>query len=371
MEDARAQAAIETLDRQILAVGRGPVTFTAEALDRLRVLLEVHAAELRSARAGSMAMRGIAARSAAAVAGHLAACPGPLALRRLAALLPITDDEGGGGRGTDEATATDYAQGISAMAAWEASVGPDSRLRGAVQKAMGRITRTCRERIESHMHLSTDDDIPDVRLLARDILRIEAVEWAVEIAGGPGQSEGLRVLAHRAARQSVIWAGTVFRRFKVGPDEFSHFDAVATLSAVDDLLVVILRVLESDRDDRKAGSHPFVLTLGEQAIQEFVDGLEHMTNRYLEMAEQNLLLGGAPGAFVRSVLLVLQRILRLGHALMPSVNVMEIRLNHEATLVRMVAMRAKLRSAQTMPGASQDLQTRLSVLDNALAEVGA
>ena len=74
---------------------------------------------------------------------------------------------------------------------------------------------------------------------------------------------------------------------------------------------------------------------------------------------------------MRSILLVLQRILRLGHALLPSVDVMQIRLNHEATLVRMVAMRAKLRSAQTMPGASRDLQTRLSVLEDALAEVGA
>ena len=82
-------------------------------------------------------------------------------------------------------------------------------------------------------------------------------------------------------------------------------------------------------------------------------------------------MGGAPGAFVRSVLLVLQRVLRLGHALLPSVNIMEIRANHEATLVRVVAMRAKLRAAQTMPGASRDLQTRLAVIEDALAEVGA
>ena len=370
MEEARAQAAIETLNRQILSVGEGAAPLTPDGLDRLRVLLEVHASELRSARAGSMALRGIAARSTAAVAAHLVNGPGPLALSRLAALLQISDDEGAD-RGPDEATATDYAHGVAAMAGWEASVGPDSRLRGTIQKAMAAITRTCRDRIDSHMQPNTDDDIPDVRLLARDILRIEAVEWAVEIAGCRGQAEGLRVLAHRAARQSVVWAGTVFRRFKAGPDEFSHFDAVATLSAVDDLLVVILRVLDSDRDDRKAGSHPFVLTLGEQAIQDFVDGLQHMTNRYLEMAEQNLLVGGAPGAFVRSVLLVLQRVLRLGHALLQSVNIMEIRANHEATLVRVVAMRAKLRAAQTMPGASRDLQTRLAVIEDALAEVGA
>src|SRR3546814_18790899 len=65
-------------------------------------------------------------------------------------------------------------------------------------------------------------------------------------------------------------------------------DVVATVSAVDDLLVVILRVMESDRDARQAGSHPFVLTLGEQALQDFVNGLQHMTNRYLDIVDRHL-----------------------------------------------------------------------------------
>ena len=179
MEEARAQAAIETLNRQILSVGEGAAPLTPDGLDRLRVLLEVHASELRSARAGSMALRGIAARPTAAVAAHLVNGPGPLALSRLAALLPISDDEGAD-RGPDEATATDYAQGVAAMAGWEASVGPDSRLRGTIQKSMAAITRTCRDRIDSHMQPNTDADIPDVRLLARAILRIhrDADEWA-------------------------------------------------------------------------------------------------------------------------------------------------------------------------------------------------
>src|SRR3546814_1235507 len=102
-------------------------------------------------------------------------------------------------------------------------------------------------------------------------------------------------------------------------------------SAVDDLLVVILRVMESDRDARQAGSHPFVLTLGEQALQDFVNGLQHMTNRYLDIVDRHLVGDGAAGSFAMSVLQVLRRILRLGHALAPFVMMTAFRPNHAAT----------------------------------------
>lgn len=370
-DDDRRRAAVEAVERQILAIGRGALTLSADKVDRLRGLLDVHGGEIRSARSGSLDLRTIAARSARAVAGHLAAHVCPLCLPRFAALLPITDALDAAHRNPGEATAADYGDLIAAMFQWEAGAGDDSRLRAAIRQRMAGIVRTCRERIEQRLQVDNASDIPDVRLLARDILRVEAVEWAVEVAAGQGQAEPLRQLAHRAARQAVQWAGTVFERFKAGPDEFSHFDAVATLSAVDDLLVVILRVLESDRDARRAGSHPFVLTLGEQAMQDFVTGLQHMTGRYLDIADQHLVSGGAAGSFVLSVLQVLQRILRLGHALVPTVDMLEMRTNHEAALVRMVAMRARLRSSLQMPGASRDYEARLAVLDAALADVGA
>lgn len=370
-DDDRRRAAIDAVERQILSVGRGVATLSADKLDQLRAMLDVHAGELRWARSGSLDARSAGARSARAVAEHLGAYACPLCLSRFGALLPISDEVEGAARRPGEATATDYAETIAAIFQWEAGIAQESRLRAAIQKRMAGVVRTCRSRIEQRMQVGADDDIPDVRLLARDILRIEAVEWAVELAGGVGQAEPLRQLAHHAARKAVQWAGKVFERFKAGPTEFSHFDAVATLSAVDDLLVVILRVLESDRDARRAGSHPFVLTLGEQALQDFVNGLQHMTNRYLDIAEQHLTSGGAAGSFVLSVLQVLQRILRLGHALAPSVDMMEIRLNHESALVRMVAMRAKLKSSLQMPGASRDYETRLAVLETALADVGA
>lgn len=365
----RKQASIETIERQIIQTFSGQNPPDADGLEQVKAMLQAHGEELRAGRADSAAMRAMADRSAAAVAAHLVEVVCPMLLARLGASLPISDDRSTG-RSAGEASAVDYAEAIACLFAWETAVGADTRLRSAIQTRLGTITRACRVRIERHLQVCSDEDFPDVRLLARDILRVEAVEWVVGIAGGPAQARDLRHLAHHAARKAVQWAGQVFDRFKAEPDEFSHFDAVATLSAVDDLLVVILRILESDQDDRRAGSHPFVLTLGEQALQDFANGLEHMTRRYLEIAETHLLAEGAAGAFVLSVLQLLQRILRLGHALLLTVDIMEIHLNHAATRRRTTALRATLQKALAKPGASKDYPARLAVLDAALASSG-
>lgn len=369
-KDERGRAVQRAIEGHIQSIGNGVQSLSANDLSQLRSLLGAHAEEVRAARAGAASERGEGGRSAAAVADHLAAVIAPLVLARFASLLPIGVDGHPPRRAPSEATATEYAETIAAIFAWEASVGPDTRLRSAVRGQIAAVTRACRTRIEAHLQVQSDDDIPDVRLLSRDILRIEAVEWAVEVAAGSGQAEEIRRLAHHAARKAIQWAGHVFDRFKAGPSEFSHFDAVATVSAADDLLVVILRVLEGDRDDRAAGSHPFVLTLGEQAMQEFVSGLEHMTKRYLDIADLYLLRSGTDGAFLQSILLVLHRILRLSHALLPWLNIMELRLNHDATVIRMVALRSKLRASLRDPDAPRDYRARLAVLETALGELG-
>jgi len=366
----RRMLSMAAVESEILAIGAEDGRFSGNILRLLAATLETHIADVRSVRAGSGEMRTAAARTVAAVSEHLARNLCPPALARFAALMPIAVDDAEPmvkGEGTGE----DYADALAALFAWESAVGQDSRLRSMIQNQIAVITRTCRARIDSHLRIASAEDIPDVRLLARDILRVEAVEWLIGIAGGKAQAQPLRQLAHHAARQAVIWAGKVFARFKERPDEFSHFDAVATLSAVDDLLVVILRVLESDREDRSQGSHPFVMTVGEQALQAFIDGMEHMTRRYLDIAESLLVRGGIDGSFLTSVLAVLHRILRLGHALLPMVEMIEVRQNHEAALARMVAMRSKLRGALTMPGASADYQVRLTVIEKALNDLGA
>ena len=367
--EERDRATVATIERQILSYGLEKNTLTGDDLDHLKALLDAHGTALRRAKAGPPSMRVIAEQSAGVVAAVLTSEVGRVILQRFAALMPIAGTDGSH-RSAGEANTTEYAEAVAALFAWEAAVGPDARMRASIRTCLAAIVETCRSRIDGYLQVRDDEDVPDVRLLARDILRLEAIEWAIAIAGGAGQAEGVRALAHRAARQAVTWAGKVFERFRARPDELSHFDAIATLSAVDDLLVVILRVLDGERDDRRAGSNPFVLNLGEQALRDFAVGLEHMTGRYLGIAERHLLASGTTGDFVLSVLSVLQRILHLGQALMPSVDLPGVRSNHEMILRRMVAMRTALRASLEIAGAPVAHRARLAVLNAALVDIG-
>src|SRR3546814_16008703 len=109
-------------------------------------MLDVHAGELRTARLGSLDMRTLAARSTAAVAGHLGAHACPLCLTRFGALLPISDDVGSLPRRPGEATDTIYAEAVSAMFRWESNVGRGTQLAAAIHKRFAEGGRPCRAR---------------------------------------------------------------------------------------------------------------------------------------------------------------------------------------------------------------------------------
>lgn len=366
----RTRASIDSIDRQILRIGAERAWLSGEDVAQLLAMLGVHAAAVRNARSEALTIRGPVWRSMEAVSKHLVERLGPLVLDRFEALLP-SGDKGRGNRQAGEASVIDYAETVAAAFAWETNVGKHVLVRAAIKTRLARVAAACVARIERHLGFENDTDIPDFRPLGREILRAEVAEWAFRLAGAPEHSETIVQRASRVARQSVTWAARVFERFRTDPDELSHFDAVATVAAVDDLLLVILHVHESDQAERDAGSHPFVLTIGEQALRDFVTGLSHMTARYLQIAEQNLLEGGAPGAFVMSVLQVLERILRVESVLGPVVGPLGIELDHEATVKRMLAMRRKLLAVIDTPRANREHAARLAAIDRALPAVGA
>jgi hypothetical protein len=364
----RTRASMDAIDRRILSIGQGGGALPTVSVNQMIAMLDTHGRAVRDARADHLTIRGPIWQSVETISRHLQTCFCPLVLERFDRLLP-TSDRTFAQRDADEASLIDYAEAVAAVYAWEAAVGKHVLLRSEIRKRLQSVSAACLARIDAHLSIADEADIPDFRQLAREILRAEVAEWVLSLAGAPEHSTKILQRASRAARQSVAWAGRVFERFRTDPDEFSHFDAVATLAAVDELLVVILRVHDSDRMERASGSHPFVLTIGEQALQEFVTGLEHMTARYLEIAEDHLLASGAAGAFVLSVLQVLQRILRLDHVLLPVVSVVGIEMSHRATVARMAEMRAKLQASLGTHKAPPDALKRLGILDTALSSV--
>lgn len=366
----KARSSIDSIDRQILQIGAGVPTLSVAAVRGLCGMLRAHSAAIRGARSEVLTIRGPVWRSVEAVSAHLATCLCPVLLDRFDRLLPMPDSSQAR-RGAGEASVIDYAEAIAMVFAWEAAVGRHVLVRTEIKKRLAGIAASWMARLEEHIRLANEADIPDFRRLGREILRAEVAEWALAQAGAPELSNAILQRANRVARDAVKWAAQVFERFRVTPDELSHFDAVATLTAVDEMLVVILRVHDSDRMEREAGSHPFVLTIGEQAVQEFVKGLGHMTGRYLQIADQYLLADGAPGAFVASVLRVLDRILRVELLLVPVAGALKIPLSRDATVSRMVAMRDRLRRRTAAADASADHLLRLEILDAALGSIRA
>lgn len=364
----RARASIDSIDRQILKIGAGATVWSEEALRRLCSMLRVHSVAVRDARADMLTIRGPIWRSVESVSGHLASDVCPVFLDRFERMLPM-GDRSQARRADGEASVIQYAEAIAMVFSWEATVGKHVLLRASIQKRLAEIAAAWQRRIDEHLRLANEADIPDFRHLGRDILRAEVAEWALSQAGAPEHSAAILQRANRVARDAVKWAARVFERFRATPDELSHFDAVATLAAVDELLVVILRVHDSDRIEREAGSHPFVLTIGEQAMQEFATGLAHMTGRYLQIADQHLLADGAAGSFVSSVLRVLDRILRVEHLLAPLVDALGIKLDHAGTVARMVALQDRLRARMAKGDPSPDHVARFDILEAALGPV--
>src|SRR3546814_20131956 len=95
-----------------------------------------------------------------------------------------------------------------------------------------------------------------------------------------------------------------------------------------------------------------------------------MTNRYLDIVDRHLVGAGAAGSFAMSVLQVLRRIPRLGHALAPFVLMSEFRPHHAATLRLMVAMPDRLKAALWRTGAPREHAEGRAGLREGLAAAG-
>lgn len=360
----RSTAQLGNAQATILAVATGPEPMRADRCADAIEALSAHAAMVRSAQAGDGEQRRAATRSIATVEQHLAKALLPAAVRQFRELNPVANRAEAPVADLDTATIVDLADLLAAIGRWEFALNRQTVLRAEIHKALSAMVSQCKARLTPYLELS--DDTLDVRIASRDLLRIEAVHWAVEAAGGQSQAAMIRDLSNQTARRAILHAARIFTRFTDDPDEFHHFDAVGAVSAVDDLLVLLLQVLEGDRTARDKGVDPFVLTIEEQALQDFVTGLQAMTQRYAAMAGENILATGPAASFIDSVVKVLQRIASLVASLSGIVQVMELGLNQQELSLKLRKMRDRLR--RHLKGTEdRQLRSRLQTLEEALS----
>lgn len=222
----------------------------------------------------------------------------------------------------------DEATGPDAVALAEAFIA----LRDAVRRTLpvadvGQPSRLVVEAIGDRAQRSTDalatalqgSDFPDVTALSFDLLRLEALRWVADILAERRAATELGRLSRRVARITLTRAAATLNSFVETRDLMTLFDTGGVISQVDNLVVVVLRIL----DAMAAGEEEqtaFVETEDEIALAAFVGALSRLSDALFSLVGRTVAKpDGAVfyGALLRQIE-CLQRLLRhIDHARAP------------------------------------------------------
>ncbi len=89
------------------------------------------------------------------------------------------------------------------------------------------------------------DDPPDVRALAIDLLRMEVMHTVLVDLRLYGAANTIQSNMRVTARLTVNTASSAIERYIADPNDMNRFDLAIVISAIDDLIVVIRRVIEA------------------------------------------------------------------------------------------------------------------------------
>ncbi|MBO6519576.1 MAG: hypothetical protein JJ900_01685 [Rhodospirillales bacterium] len=95
------------------------------------------------------------------------------------------------------------------------------------------------------------DDPPDVRALAIDLLRMEVMHTVLVDLRLYGAASTIQSNMRVTARLTINTASSSIERYIADPDDMNRFDLAIVISAIDDLIVVIRRVIEAQEQSDK------------------------------------------------------------------------------------------------------------------------
>lgn len=111
---------------------------------------------------------------------------------------------------------------------------------------------------------------PDLRGLSADLLRMDVLYWTLQDLGIPSVASVLEKNETVTARLIMDSASDAVDRFLQRPDNFNRFDLGIVLTAIDDLIAVMARVLEHHERDMEGPHDGFLESRGRESITRFV-----------------------------------------------------------------------------------------------------
>lgn len=143
-------------------------------------------------------------------------------------------------------------------------------------------------------------DFPDLSALSYNLLRLEGLRWVVETLGDRRLAEELAYRSRRVARVALRQATATVDAFLTGRDLLTLYDNASVVAQVDNLLVVVLRLLDAlaaEEEERTA----FVETADQQAFDAFARALGQLSETLLTMLEKAAARPERGGTFFRSL----------------------------------------------------------------------
>ncbi|RJF82259.1 hypothetical protein D3877_19640 [Azospirillum cavernae] len=156
-------------------------------------------------------------------------------------------------------------------------------LRARVDEVVSALVDSARQSTDHLRVLLDTPDGPDLRSIAFDLLRIEAVRWVLEILGHQSGLASLSEHARRLSRLTLMRSAETIRAFISKPDLLTLYDNVAVVSQTDHLLTVALRLLDALRDGEEERT-AFVIAEDEAALRAFGKTLNALANLLARIA---------------------------------------------------------------------------------------
>ncbi|MBI1209149.1 MAG: hypothetical protein GC191_17895 [Azospirillum sp.] len=121
-------------------------------------------------------------------------------------------------------------------------------------------------------------DLPHLGALSLALLRLDMIQWMLELLGETRPMAAVGRRAREIARITLDRAASTLEKFLGDRDLMNMFDAVAVISQVDDLIVVVQRVIDGRAEPGDEPTH-FVVPIDEQVLIRFADALWLMSDQ--------------------------------------------------------------------------------------------
>jgi hypothetical protein len=197
--------------------------------------------------------------------------------------LPRRDVTGG------PANLLDLVELLNALATWEARSESGFEIQRFRQRLADQLFTDMQQQTAAFIQRLDKADYAEMPQAGALILQLDATTWLLEGLGQGQKMAELQAASARLARSIVRSVSRTIHGFLSDSDMVRHFDVSAVLLYVEDLIVAMLRVQESTKEEKNKGAaHPFILSLGEQiAIANLAD-LGALLSYYLRALERGI-----------------------------------------------------------------------------------